>query len=131
MLDERHPGLGSHLEEVASLAVACAESLGLSADDVQLVERAAELHDIGKVGIPSEILTKHGPLGDEELAFMRRHSVIGERILSGLPSLERAAAVVRSSHERWDGEWLSRPVCPETRFRSRPGSSSSPTRTAR
>jgi diguanylate cyclase (GGDEF)-like protein len=104
MLDERHPGLGSHLEEVASLAVACAESLGLPGDDVQLVERAAELHDIGKVGIPSEILTKHGRLGDEELAFMRRHSVIGERILAGLPTLERAAAVVRSSHERWDGD---------------------------
>ncbi len=104
MLEERHPGLGSHLERVASLAVACAESLGLSADEVELVQRAAGLHDIGKVGIPSEILTKQGPLGDEELAFMHRHSVIGERILAGVPSLERAAEVVRSSHERWDGK---------------------------
>ena len=103
MLDERHPGLGSHVEHVADLAVACAEALGLSGPDVQSVERAAELHDIGKVGIPSEILTKQGPLNDEEWDFMRRHSIIGERILTGVPSLERVASMVRSSHERWDG----------------------------
>jgi diguanylate cyclase (GGDEF)-like protein len=103
MLDERHPGLGSHVEEVADLAVACAEGLGLSADEVSAVHRAAELHDVGKVGIPSEILTKEGPLSDEEWQFMRRHSIIGERILAGVPSLERVASMVRSSHERWDG----------------------------
>jgi diguanylate cyclase (GGDEF)-like protein len=103
MLDERHPGLGSHVEQVAELAVACAEELGLSADDVEWVQRAAELHDLGKVAIPSAILTKQGPLSDEEWEFMRRHSIIGERILAGLPSLTRAASIVRSSHERWDG----------------------------
>lgn len=89
MLDERHPGLGSHGREVASLVVACAEGFGLSADDVRSVERAAELHDVGKVGIPSAILTKPGPLNEEEWEFIRRHSVIGERILGGVPSLER------------------------------------------
>ncbi|HYN51109.1 MAG TPA: diguanylate cyclase [Thermoleophilaceae bacterium] len=103
MLDERHPGLGHHVEDVASLAVTCAEALGLSAEDVESVQRAAELHDIGKVAIPSEILTKQGALSDQEWEFMRRHSVIGERILTGVPSLERVAAMVRSSHERWDG----------------------------
>ena len=104
MLDERHPGLGNHVEEVANLAASCAETLGLSADDVRLVKRAAELHDIGKVGIPSEILTKEAPLSDEEWEFVRRHSIIGERILAGIPSLEHVAAMVRSSHERWDGD---------------------------
>ena len=103
MLDERHPGLGSHLEEVASLSVACAKALDLGSDDIRLIEQAAELHDIGKVGIPSEILTKQGPLSDEEAEFMRRHSVIGERVLAGIPSLDHVAALVRSSHERWDG----------------------------
>ena len=103
MLDERHPGLGDHVEHVANLAVGCAEALGLPADDIQSVQRAAELHDIGKVAIPSEILTKKGPLTHEEWEFMRRHSVIGERILTGVPSLERVASMVRSSHERWDG----------------------------
>ena len=103
MLDERHPGLGIHVQDVAHLAVPCAEALGLSAEDVQSVERAAELHDLGKVAIPSAILTKEGPLTDEEWEFMSRHSVIGERILGGVASLERVAKVVRSSHERWDG----------------------------
>ena len=103
MLDERHPGLGIHVAEVASLAAACAERLGLPADDVATVARAAELHDLGKVAIPSAILTKNGPLSDEEWVFMRRHSIIGERILAGFPALQRVATMVRSSHERWDG----------------------------
>jgi diguanylate cyclase (GGDEF)-like protein len=103
MLDARHPGLAGHVEEVASLALGCAEALGLSADETETVRRAAELHDIGKVGIPSAILTKQGPLNDEEWAFMCRHSIIGERILAGIPTLERVASMVRSSHERWDG----------------------------
>ena len=103
MLDERHPGLGVHVEHVANLAVGCAEALGLSADDIQSVQQAAELHDIGKVAIPSEILTKRGSLSEEEWEFMCRHSVIGERILTGVPSLERVASMGRSSHERWDG----------------------------
>ena len=103
MLDARHPGLGGHGERVAQLAVACAESLGLSADDVQSVRRAAELHDLGKVAIPSAILTKPGPLSDDEWEFMSRHTTIGERILTGVHSLDHAASMVRSSHERWDG----------------------------
>jgi diguanylate cyclase (GGDEF)-like protein len=104
MLDERHPGLGGHVEHVASLAAGCAETLGLSGPDAEAVERAGELHDIGKVAIPTQILSKRGPLNDEEWEFMRRHSIIGERILAGIPSLERVASMVRSSHERWDGD---------------------------
>ena len=103
MLDARHPGLGSHAEDVAQLAAGCAEALHLSADDVRSVKRAAELHDIGKVAIPSAILTKDGPLSPEEWEFMHRHSGIGERILGGIRSLEHVTALVRSSHERWDG----------------------------
>jgi diguanylate cyclase (GGDEF)-like protein len=103
MLDEHHPGLGTHVAEVSTLAGSCAEALDLSAEEVESVQRAAELHDIGKVAIPSAILTKNGPLGDEEWDFMRGHSIIGERILGGVPSLERVASMVRSSHERWDG----------------------------
>ena len=103
MLEERHPGSRDHLEEVASLAVACAEVLGLSTDEIGAIEHAGQLHDIGKVAIPSEILTKKEPLNDDEWEFMRRHSVIGERILAGVPSLEREREMVRTSHERWDG----------------------------
>jgi diguanylate cyclase (GGDEF)-like protein len=103
MLEERHPGLGHHVEDVANIAAACAETLGLSSEDIQDVERAAELHDIGKLAIPEEILTKPGPLSAEEWDFMRRHSVIGERVLMVVPSMERVASLVRASHERWDG----------------------------
>lgn len=103
MLNERHPGLGDHVEGVADLAAASAEALGLSPDDVRLVRRAAELHDIGKVSIPAEILATQGPLDRRYREFMRRHTVIGERILAGVLTLDEAAALVRSSHERWDG----------------------------
>jgi diguanylate cyclase (GGDEF)-like protein len=103
MLDERHPGLGEQAEDVAELAVTCAEALGLSGEDIEAVERAARFHDLGKVAIPSSILNKRAKLTEEEWDFMRRHSVIGERILNAVSSWQREAAMVRASHERWDG----------------------------
>ena len=101
-LAERDPGLGTHVETVA-LAVATAEALGLTAEAVEHVRHASELHDVGKVAIPDAILNKPGPLTEEEWAFVRRHPVIGERIILAAPALARVAALVRSSHERWDG----------------------------
>jgi diguanylate cyclase (GGDEF)-like protein len=103
VLQERHPGLGDHLRGVAVLARAVGERVGLAASELDDVEFAAELHDVGKVAIPDPILHKPGPLDDEERDFMRRHTVIGERIVEAAPALTRAAALVRSSHERWDG----------------------------
>jgi diguanylate cyclase (GGDEF)-like protein len=102
-LAERHPDLGEHNDGVAELAVAVAERLGLTEDDVARVRLAAELHDVGKVAIPDAILDKPGPLDDEEWAFMRRHTLIGERILAAAPSLLPVGRLVRASHERWDG----------------------------
>jgi len=67
------------------------------------VARAAELHDVGKVAIPDAILNKAGPLDEAEWSFMRRHTIIGERILLSAPALRPVARLVRSSHERWDG----------------------------
>jgi HD-GYP domain-containing protein (c-di-GMP phosphodiesterase class II) len=64
---------------------------------------AAELHDIGKTGIPDAILVKAGPLDEDEWRFMRRHTLIGERIVRAAPSLAPAADLVRSSHEHLDG----------------------------
>jgi putative nucleotidyltransferase with HDIG domain len=103
MLEARHPGLGDHVEDVAELAGVCAEMLGLAPADVHDVRRASQLHDIGKVAIPSSIIEKPTRLSAEEWEFMRKHTVIGERILAGVPSMESVAALVRSSHERWDG----------------------------
>jgi diguanylate cyclase (GGDEF)-like protein len=101
-LAERDPGLGTHAETVA-LAAATAEALGLTADEVEQVRHASELHDVGKVAIPDAILGKPGPLTEEEWGFVRRHPIIGERIILAAPALARVAALVRASHERWDG----------------------------
>jgi two-component system, cell cycle response regulator len=83
--------------------VATAEALGLSPEEVEHVRHASELHDVGKVAIPDAILGKPGPLTVEEWAFVRRHPIIGERIILAAPALARVATLVRSSHERWDG----------------------------
>jgi response regulator RpfG family c-di-GMP phosphodiesterase len=68
-----------------------------------VIARAAELHDVGKVAIPDAILAKPGPLDDDEREFMRRHTVIGEAIIEAAPALRPVAALVRATHERWDG----------------------------
>jgi diguanylate cyclase (GGDEF)-like protein/putative nucleotidyltransferase with HDIG domain len=102
-LAERYPELDEHSLGVASLAEQTARALGLEPDDIEAVRLAAELHDIGKVAIPETILNKPGPLDDLEWEYMRRHSVIGERIIAAAPSLQRVAKMVRASHERFDG----------------------------
>ena len=104
ILSERSPSLGVHLDQVTTLADGVAQRLGLPEEDVAPVLQAASLHDTGKAAIPDEILNKPGPLDDEEQAYIRRHTLIGERILSAAPALRRAAKLVRSSHERHDGK---------------------------
>jgi diguanylate cyclase (GGDEF)-like protein len=102
-LAERHPELGAHHDGVAELAEAVAARLGVDGEELAHVRHAASLHDIGKVAIPDAIIAKAGPLTDEEWAFIRRHTLIGERILSAAPALGAAARLVRSSHEAWNG----------------------------
>ncbi len=102
-LSERHPELTAHSADVSRLAELVARRLGLAEDQLESIRHAAELHDVGKVGIPDAILSKPGALDAEEWAFMRRHTIIGERIVAGAPALAHVARLVRSSHERWDG----------------------------
>ena len=85
------------------LAEATALRLQLGHEEVEQVRHAAELHDVGKVAVPDAILSKPGPLDAEEWAFIRRHTLIGERIVAAAPALARVALLLRSSHERWDG----------------------------
>jgi diguanylate cyclase (GGDEF)-like protein len=103
VLAERHPDVDAHSGSVARLAKAVAVRLGLDEHEAERVCVAAQLHDIGKVGIPDSILHKTGPLDEDEWAYMRRHTIIGERILTAAPALEPVARIVRSSHERIDG----------------------------
>jgi diguanylate cyclase (GGDEF)-like protein len=102
-LAERNHELGSHLRDVAELACAVARRLGLAQEEIENIRQAAELHDLGKVAIPDAILFKPGPLSDSEWDFIRRHTVIGERIAGAAPALRRVAKIVRSTHENVDG----------------------------
>lgn len=102
-LRERQPELYNHVTDVAELAYRVAGQLGMSAEERDEMARAAELHDIGKVAIPDTILNKPGPLDEQEWAFMRSHTIVGERILASAPALVPVSRLVRSSHERWDG----------------------------
>jgi diguanylate cyclase (GGDEF)-like protein len=102
-LAERNPELGEHISGVADLAEAVAQRMGLDAEQIDHVRHAAALHDVGKMAIPDAILDKPAALDEKEWEFIRRHTIIGERIVAAAPALRPVAALVRSSHERWDG----------------------------
>lgn len=103
VLAERSPELGTHLDEVTQLCKAVGQALDLPEDQMSHLLHAASLHDVGKAAIPEAILDKPGPLDDDEWAYIRRHTIMGERILAAAPALASAAKLVRSSHERLDG----------------------------
>jgi two-component system cell cycle response regulator len=103
LLTEREPTLHEHVHDVGVLAVAIGRRFGLDSERLDELRRAAELHDIGKLAIPEEILHKSGPLSEGEQTFMQQHTIIGERILNVAPALRVVAGLVRASHERWDG----------------------------
>jgi two-component system cell cycle response regulator len=102
-LAERNPELGEHISGVADLAEAVARGMELDEEQVDHVRHAAALHDVGKMAIPDAILDKPAALDEAEWEFIRRHTIIGERIVAAAPALRPVAALVRSSHERWDG----------------------------
>lgn len=102
-LYEREPGLRNHVGRVAGFSLELARRLELDDDSLREVELAAQLHDIGKLAIPDAILEKPEPLSPDERAFIRRHTIIGERILNAAPALGHVGAVVRATHEAFDG----------------------------
>ncbi len=103
VLHEREPNLRDHVGDVAELALRVGIRLGLKAEELDDVRRAAELHDVGKSAVPDAILAKPGPLDEREWEFVRQHTLVGERILRAAPALHSVAKLVRSSHERFDG----------------------------
>jgi two-component system cell cycle response regulator len=103
LLREREPGHDRHVDSMAQLATETGRALGLDAEDLDVLTRAAEMHDIGKVAVPDEILRKAGPLDEAEKELMRKHTQIGERVLYAAPALREVGKVVRSTHEHWDG----------------------------
>jgi diguanylate cyclase (GGDEF)-like protein len=102
-LTEKEPLLRDHMRSVAQFSMVVGARLGVTGHSLEQLRLAAELHDIGKIAIPDAILGKPGALTEDEWRFVRRHTVIGQRILAGSPALREVAGVVRSTHERWDG----------------------------
>jgi putative two-component system response regulator len=101
----RDDDTGQHTQRVGWLAARIAQVLGLPEERVDLMRKAAPLHDIGKIGIPDSILLKDGRLTSEERTVMETHTSIGARILSGsrYPILRFAEEIALAHHERWDG----------------------------
>ena len=96
---------GEHSYGVIALALQIADEMGLDEDERRLVEFGALLHDVGKIGVPKEIINKAGPLDDEEWAIMRQHTVYGQQMLDKVGgSMTDVGVIVRASHERWDGK---------------------------
>lgn len=93
----------SHADSLAAMAVAVGSRMGMSDGELRMLQYAAVLHDIGKIGIPGSILNKPDRLTKEEFDTMAQHTVIGERIISRIDYLVPIARVIRSAHERWDG----------------------------
>jgi diguanylate cyclase (GGDEF)-like protein len=100
---ERSPLLGPHVSEVVELAEAVGVRLGLSEHRLQRLRETAELHDVGKMAIPDDVLDKPTALTDDEWQLIREHTIVGERIVSAAPALVEVAKLVRSTHERFDG----------------------------
>jgi len=92
-----------HCERLSKYSVAMAERLGLPDELRVALRRAGVVHDIGKIGVPEHILTKPGPLNDEEWKIMKEHPVIGERICAPLKSFRHVLPVIRHHHEKLDG----------------------------
>jgi diguanylate cyclase (GGDEF)-like protein/putative nucleotidyltransferase with HDIG domain len=103
VLLERDRETGEHSTRVAELAGDVARAMGLDEREVERVRAAAQLHDIGKVGIPDDILRKRADLSEEEWETMRGHPMIGERIVRSMPGLGPVARIIRHEHEHWDG----------------------------
>jgi putative two-component system response regulator len=101
----RDTATGAHISRIGLYSNKIAEDLSLSSDFVEAITFASSMHDIGKIGIPDQILLKPGPLTKDEFELMKSHTVMGEKILFGssYPSIQLAASVALNHHERFDG----------------------------
>ncbi|HVT89334.1 MAG TPA: HD domain-containing phosphohydrolase [Tepidisphaeraceae bacterium] len=94
---------GRHVRRIQKISYQLAQRLGLSEPNARAIGYSAILHDVGKIHIPDDILSKPGPLDDRERARMQLHTLAGERILSSNSFFELARTIARTHHENWDG----------------------------
>ncbi len=95
---------GAHINRVSTLTERLARKMGFSADEARAVGGASRLHDVGKVGVPDQILQKPGPLTSEEFEVVKQHTLIGAALLGGDEWLDLARRIAQGHHERWDGK---------------------------
>jgi putative two-component system response regulator len=106
----RDTDTGGHISRIGLYSNKIAEALNMSQDFVEAITFASSMHDIGKIGIPDNILLKPGPLSREEFDIIKMHTTIGEKILGGSlhPDVRLAASIALNHHERWDGKGYPR-----------------------
>jgi putative two-component system response regulator len=102
-LEARDRYMRGHMQRVAEYACALAEACGVRPEEIEILHRAADLHDIGQIAVSEQILTKPGALTEEERALVRNHPAAGERIIGPMTFLGAARPIIRSHHERMDG----------------------------
>ncbi|MEA2460177.1 MAG: hypothetical protein QOH90_354 [Actinomycetota bacterium] len=102
-LEAKDEYTSSHTRSIVDMSLDVGERMGMDAPALKQLELVALFHDIGKIGIPSSILLKPGPLTPEEREIMQTHTILGERILQPIERLQRVRKIVRSCHEHFDG----------------------------
>jgi putative nucleotidyltransferase with HDIG domain len=102
-VEARDPYTAGHSRRVRRVALAVGTALGFSQDRLEMLGTAALFHDIGKIGMPDSILTKHEPLTRNEQALMREHPTRGAEIVAKFSPFQAAVPAIRHHHERWDG----------------------------
>ena len=103
-IDAKDQNTQTHIRRVQTYAARMAKSVGLSTSEIQCVKTAALLHDIGKLAVPEHILSKPGPLTQEEFQKIRIHPEVGAEIIAAVPFPYPVAPIILSHHERWDGK---------------------------
>jgi putative two-component system response regulator len=102
-IEARDSTTAGHCVRLALYASDLGRTLGLDEDDISALAQGGFLHDVGKIGVPDAVLLKPGPLTADEYELIKQHTVIGDRLCSGLRSLRRVRPIVRNHHERLDG----------------------------
>jgi len=102
-LEARDDNTSSHSLNVTKYSMLLGEHLGLDPEELRALSQGALLHDLGKIGIPDDILKKPGGLDDSEFEIIKKHPMLTSDILDSLETSDHFAAIARSHHERWDG----------------------------
>lgn len=102
-MEAKDPYTSAHSDRVRELSSCIGGMLGLSRETAYHLSVAAQLHDIGKIGIPDYVLLKNGPLSDEEYGVIKQHCAIGARIIGQAGSMQEIAEIVLHHHEHWNG----------------------------